>query len=62
MLAQPTSLNVNIMSSMQISPAFSKYHMSLICGVLKNDTNEHFLQNRNGLADIENKLMVTRGA
>ena len=39
-----------------------KYHIiSFICGVLKNDTNEHFLQNRNGLADIENKLMVTRG-
>ena len=53
MLAHPTSLTVNIMISMQIGPAFSKYHVSLICGVLKNNTNE--------LADIENKLMVTRG-
>ena len=53
MLAHPTSLTVNIRISMQIGPAFSKYPVSLICGVLKNNTNE--------LADIENKLMVTRG-
>ena len=36
-----------------------KYHMtSLICGILKNDTNELiYVQNRN--RDIENKLMGT---
>ena len=38
-----------------------KYHMiNLICGILKNDTNE-LLQNRNSLTDIENKPMVAKG-
>ena len=38
----------------------SKYHMiSLICGILKK--KKTYLQNRNRLADFENKLMVTKG-
>ena len=38
-----------------------KYYMiSLIYGILKNDTKWTYLQNRNKLTDIENKLMVTK--
>ena len=39
-----------------------KYHMiSLIRGILKNDTNELYLENRDTFTDIEDKLMVTKG-
>ena len=39
-----------------------KYVISLIGGILKNDTNEFIKKkNRNKLTDIENKLMVTKG-
>ena len=39
-----------------------KYHMrSLICGILKKDTNELIYKDRNRPTDIENKLMVTKG-
>ena len=34
--------------------------ISLLCGISKNDTNEN-LQNRNRLADTENRLVVARG-
>ena len=34
--------------------------ISLICGISKNDTNEN-LQNRNRLADTENRLVVAKG-
>ena len=38
-----------------------KYQMiSLICGLLKNDTDWTYLQNRNRVIDTENKLMVIR--
>ena len=44
-------------------PGRDKYHIiSLIYGILKKDTNKWtYLQNRNRLTDIENKLMVTKG-
>ena len=43
-----------------------KYHMiSLICGILRNKTNEQSKKEkdkpRNRLSTTENKLMVTRG-
>ena len=48
-----------IMLSEESQTEEDKYHMiSLICGILKNDTNELiYVQNRN--RDIENKLMGT---
>ena len=40
-----------------------KYHMtSLICGIFKKWNKWTYLQNRNRFADIENKLMVKKGA
>ena len=37
-----------------------KHHMILlICGILKNDTNEP-IQNRNKITDFENKFMITK--
>ena len=37
------------------------YVISLICGTLKNNTNDVlYIQNRNRLTDIEDKLMVTK--
>ena len=39
-----------------------KYHMIwLICGILKKRYKWTYLQNRNRVKDVENKLMVTRG-
>ena len=39
-----------------------KYHMpSLICGILKNDTNEPIHKTETDSKDLENKLMVTKG-
>ena len=39
-----------------------KYHMiSLICGIYKKRVQMNFLQNRNKVKDVENKLMITRG-
>ena len=35
-----------------------KYMTLLICGILKNNANEHY---RNRLTDPENKYMVTKG-
>ena len=37
-----------------------KYMLSLICGILKKRV-QTYLQNRDGVTDVENKLMVTRG-
>ena len=39
-----------------------KYHMiSLICGILKNDTNGLIYRMETDSTDFENKLMVTKG-
>ena len=38
-----------------------KYHMILICGILKKWYKWTYIQNRNRPTDIENKLMVTKG-
>ena len=37
-----------------------KYMIWLICGILKNDTNELVYKTKIDL-DIENKLMITKG-
>ena len=39
-----------------------KYHMILlICSILKKVYKWAYLQNRNNVADVENKLIVTKG-
>ena len=38
-----------------------KYMISLICGILKKMYKWSYLQNRNRVIDVENKLMVTKG-
>ena len=39
-----------------------KYHMILlICSILKKVYKWAYLQNRNKVADVENKLIVTKG-
>ena len=35
--------------------------MSFTCGILKNDTNEFILQNRNRLTDIGKNLWLLKG-
>ena len=38
-----------------------KYMISLICGILKKMYKWSYLQNRNRVIDVENRLMVTKG-
>ena len=43
-------------------PGKDRCHMkTLICGIYKKGSKWIYLQNRNRLTDIENKLMITKG-
>ena len=38
----------------------NKYHIiSLTCGIQKNNTDENYLQSRNRVREVENKLITT---
>ena len=54
-----TQMELEIIISEVSQTEKDKYHMiSLVCGILKNDTNELFYKT-NRLTDLENKLMVS---
>ena len=56
-----TWMDLEIIILSEVSQAEKdKYHISLVCGI-KKWYKWTYLQNRNRLTDIENKLVVTKG-
>ena len=54
-------LEITIPSEAKSEIEKDKYYMiSLIYGIQKNNTVDIYLQNRNGVTDIENKFMVIK--
>ena len=52
-------LEIIILSEISLTEKNKCHMISLICGILKNDTNQ-LIYKTNRLTDIENKLMITK--